>query len=245
MLRCSVIWVAEQFTFGTIDPTHEHSKEGYIPDWDYMDSYIRQIEGEYVRQIEGYLMATGLEDYILTEEEMAALEKEPVQGEFSLYGIFGNPTRGTRLTRLKRKPGSIPLATAGFANNGIAEYISNKEQQTFSSGITIDMFGNCFYRNYPYKADDNILSFDNKALSEESKLYITSAINMALENRYTYSNQYRLNTYNNTTISLPVTPSGSPDFAFMETYIRAIEKLVIADVVEFKNKRLELTKTII
>jgi hypothetical protein len=44
---------------------------------------------------------------------------------------------------------------------------------------------------------------------------------------------------------LPIKPDGTPDFDYMERYIRAIEKLVIADVVKYKNEIIEKTKEVI
>lgn len=97
---------------------------------------------------------------------------------FYLKDIFGDkPIRGTRLTKENRISGNIPLVTAGEQNEGIAEYISNSENQTLSNMLTIDMFGNCFYRDYLYKSDDNILSFGLNGKSTEEMLYIASTIN--------------------------------------------------------------------
>lgn len=39
--------------------------------------------------------------------------------------------------------------------------------------------------------------------------------------------------------------SGTPDFDYMEQYIRALEKLAIADVVKYKDKVVEISKGII
>lgn len=39
--------------------------------------------------------------------------------------------------------------------------------------------------------------------------------------------------------------SGTPDFDYMERYIRALEKLAIADVIKYKDKVVEISKGII
>lgn len=44
---------------------------------------------------------------------------------------------------------------------------------------------------------------------------------------------------------LPTTPSGTPDFDYMERYIKAMEKVVIADIVRYKDKIIEETKKIV
>ena len=125
--------------------------------------------------------------------------------KFYLKDIFGEePIRGTRLTKENRKAGNIPLVTAGEQNEGIAEYISNSENQTLSNMLTVDMFGNCFYRDYPYKSDDNILSFGLDGKSTEEMLYVASIINSICRKKYSYSKQYRKGSYLETAIPLPV-----------------------------------------
>ena len=136
---------------------------------------------------------------------------------FSLESLFGKPIRGTRLIKDKRTKGNIPLVTAGYNNYGIAELINNKEQQTFKSGFTIDMFGNCFYRDYEFKADDNILVFDNPDLTKEVKLFIATCINKSTVG-YSYGSQFRLNSYNNTLISLPIKLILAPDFEIVRKF---------------------------
>lgn len=46
-------------------------------------------------------------------------------------------------------------------------------------------------------------------------------------------------------IWLPVTSTGSIDYKFMETYIRAIEKLTIQRVLDWKTKEIATTKTVV
>ncbi|MDD2477079.1 MAG: restriction endonuclease subunit S, partial [Dysgonamonadaceae bacterium] len=55
--------------------------------------------------------------------------------EFELSGKNGlfNIERGTRLTKENRLPGEIPLVTAGFQNQGIAEMIYNEENKLYSN----------------------------------------------------------------------------------------------------------------
>ena len=165
--------------------------------------------------------------------------------EFSLSDLFGVPEHGTRLVKEKRIHGDIPLVTAGFNNQGIAEYISNPEQKTFNGGITIDMFGNCFDRDYKFKADDNILVFDSNDISKEAKLFIVTSINKTTNNLYSYGLQYRIKSFDNTVIKLPVKESEEIDWEYMDKYIHAIEKVVIKDVVKYKDEMIAKTKEVV
>lgn len=48
-------------------------KEGKI-DFDFMESFIKEIEAERINKLETYLIASGLNNYILTEKEKEVLE---------------------------------------------------------------------------------------------------------------------------------------------------------------------------
>lgn len=234
------------------DPDHEYTVDDI--DWQYMRKYIAELEKERIAELDAYLAASGLNDYELTDKDKETLSSSTRQmfKSFYLKDIFGSePIRGTRLTKEHRISGNIPLITAGEQNEGVAEYISNQENQTLSNMLTIDMFGNCFYRDYLYKSDDNILSFGLNGKSTEEMLYIASIINSICKKQYNYARQYRKDSYLETTIPLPVIESPDPDhkytvddidFDYMERYIRATEKSVIADVVRYKNKVIEETK---
>ena len=160
--------------------------------------------------------------------------------KFYLKDIFRDkPIRGTRLTKANRILGDIPLVTAGEQNEGIAEYISNSENQTFSNMLTIDMFGNCFYRDYPYKSDDNILSFGLDDKSTEEMLYIASIINSICKKQYSYGKQYRKRSYLKTIIPLPVIENLNPDheytvddidWQYMHDYITELEQERITEL---------------
>jgi len=47
------------------------------------------------------------------------------------------------------------------------------------------------------------------------------------------------------TIQLPITADNTPDFTYMEKYIKAQQKLVIKNVVLWKDKQINATKTAI
>lgn len=153
--------------------------------------------------------------------------------EFKLNELFGKPIRGTRLVKEQRVTGNIPLITAGFNNQGVAEFISNEEQTTFDGGLTIDMFGNCFYRDYAFKADDNILVFDSKDISKEAKLFIVTSINKVTKGLYSYSNQYRMKEFSDTIIKLPVKSSEEIDWEYMQERITEFEQERITELEQY------------
>ncbi len=62
---------------------------------------------------------------------------------------------------------------------------------------------------------------------------------------FSYNNMATWNKLKTVEVSLPVMPDGNINFDYMERYIRAIEKLTIADVVKYKDKLIETTKQIV
>ncbi len=142
--------------------------------------------------------------------------------------------RGKRLTVEKRIKGGRPLITAGYENTGVAEFIGNQEQEIFPENtITIDMFGNTFFRDYIYSADDNILVlFEKEEISVSVKKFVTSLINKRLGDKFNYGKQYRMGSFDETKISLP-TKNGEIDFDFMENFIDEVEAEKIKNLDEY------------
>lgn len=146
--------------------------------------------------------------------------------EFSLSSILVKMGRGERIRKQDRKEGDIPLVTAGYINQGVSEYISSSDKIVYKDVITIDMFGNSFFRDYSFVCDDNILVFKLKMNTrKECVLFIVALLNSYSQrfgNRYNYDNQFRDNSFKKETIKLPVDSEGNPDWQFMEDYIKSL-----------------------
>ncbi len=163
--------------------------------------------------------------------------------EFFLKKIF-SIERGKRLTVINRKKGNIPLVTAGYQNEGVANFIKNKEQKTYKNSITIDMFGNVFFREYNFKCDDNIHVLHTEKLNKQIGIFISRAIRQSTADIFSYGKQFRLKTLEKQKILLPTTQKNEPDFAFMEAYIREKEQEKIKGYKTYIFKRItELEKT--
>ena len=129
-------------------------------DFGFMESFIAELEAERIAELEAYLLAAGLKDYNLTSEEQAAInimEKaapfETVKVTFN--SLFENIQQGRRLKKDDQILGEIPFVMAGVTNTGVANYISNPIATFPENSITIDIFGNTFYRNYAFGAGDD------------------------------------------------------------------------------------------
>jgi len=141
---------------------------------------------------------------------------------FRLSDLF-RPERGTRLTKANRIHGDIPFATAGFANEGIATQVANKEMKIYRDTLTIDMFCHCFYRGYEFVCDDNLLVLNPlfEGANPLNMLFLATVIN-ADQYRYAYGRQYRQKDFREHVIQLPTSENGEPDWKFMEQYIQSL-----------------------
>ncbi|MGL2538888.1 restriction endonuclease subunit S [Helicobacter pylori] len=231
-------------------------------DFDFMEKFIAELEQCRLAELEAYLKATGLENTTLSKDEENALNLFNDKNSntpcgltwqhFKLGDLF-EMERGTRLTKANRIKGTRPLATAGYENYGVAEYISNHDQKVFKGNtITIDMFANAFYRYSEYSADDNILVLTPKfTMSYRIGLCVTARINAVLKAKFSYGKQYRQKDFNVTIISLPLKPTANTqtlddiDFNFMHTLTNALMKQIIQGVVEYCGAKIQATKEVI
>lgn len=142
--------------------------------------------------------------------------------EFKLLDIFPEFERGKRLVEYNREPGDIPLVTAGYQNEGVADFISNPEQKRFKNKITIDMFCNVFYRDYLFCCDDNIIVLINDDLNVNVCLFLVSVIQKD-KFRFAYGRQYRQKDLKKHIIKLPIDKNGNPDYKFMNDYIEELQ----------------------
>lgn len=87
------------------------------------------------------------------------------------------------------------------------------------------------------------LTFKEGVKSEEERLFVTSSINK-LQVLFTDYLTNATDKLPNLQIELP-TINNNIDYSFMKTYIKAIEKLVIKNVVEWRDKQINATKQVV
>jgi hypothetical protein len=84
-----------------------------------------------------------------------------------------------------------------------------------------------------------------KDVSKYAKQYLSSVLTKVIYPKYSREDAPRWNKIETEMIYLPIKSDGTPDFDYMERYIRAMEKVVIADVVKYKDKVIEETRKVV
>jgi hypothetical protein len=219
------------------------SKNGKI-DFDFIQKFICKVEIEKIVRIEDYLSVNGLINYHLTDKEKQALN-DLVKGKirfsnFTFKTIFNEIKQGRRLKKEDQISGDIPFVMAGVTNTGVVNYISNPVASFPKNSITIDIFGNTFYRNYKYGAGDDTGVYWNDKLkySKESMLFFASVMEKYVSGKFDYGKKLRSSQSFDFKMQLPA-KAQKPDFEIMETLISAIHKLVIKEVVLYVERKKE------
>jgi hypothetical protein len=223
-------------------------KRGEI-DFDFMESFIAELEAERVAELSAYLTVSGLDNYELSNNEMAIIERYKKHqipfSEFEFIKIFNNIKQGRRLKKDDQLPGDIPFVMSGTTNTGVIGYISNPVARFPKNSITIDIFGNSFYRNYDFGAGDDTGVYWNteKEYSRTCMLFFAAAMGRALRGKYSYGKKLRSSQSIHFKMQLP-TKDGKPDYDAMAALISAVQKLVIKDVVLYADRKIEKTKDV-
>ena len=215
-------------------------------DFDFMESFIAELEAERVAELSAYLTVSGLDNYELSSEEENALKNYQFLkwDTYNLEKLFGKSTRGKRLKGDDRIAGTLPFVTAGEASEGISAYISNEVEVFEKNTTTIDMFGSAKYRNYKYGADDHVSVVHTETVPMKASIFLTAAIHKAAHTgKFDYGHNFYAKDADALDIQLP-TKDGKPDYDTMTALISAVQKLVIKDVVLYADRKIEKAKTI-
>ncbi|MCI8496385.1 MAG: restriction endonuclease subunit S [Lachnospiraceae bacterium] len=217
--------------------------------FEFMESFIAELEEERVAELSAYLTVSGLDNYELSSKETAIIEKLKNKqipfAEFEFIEVFNNIKQGRRLKKDDQLPGSIPFVMSGTTNTGVVGYISNPVAEFPKNSITIDIFGNSFYRNYDFGAGDDtgVYWSTENHYSKTSMLFFTTAMKRALRGKYSYGEKLRSSQSLHFKMQLP-TKDNTPDYDTMETLISAVQKLVIKDVVIYADRKIQKIKEV-
>ncbi len=215
-------------------------------DFDLMQNCISELEIKRLKEIKSYLVLTNLKEYTLTTEEKLVLEnfKDKEFEEFSVLKIFDVKNTKNILSRdIVENSGETPYLCASAENNAISSYISYDEKY-LDKGNCVFIGGKTFVVSYQekdfYSNDSHNLALYSKNVecNKLNQLYLATCINKSLGYKYSWGDSISNKKIQSDKVSLPI-KNDKPDFETMETFLSAILKLVIKDVVLYVNKKLE------
>ena len=230
-------------------------------DFDFMDTFIAELEAERIAELEAeriaelsaYLKVSGLDNYELSVEELKALQDYDSMEwrEFKLGNLFDVQTYKKRFDANKVdlvSEGGHPYVVRKSSDNGIKGYIRECTDY-LNDGNTIS-FGQdtatSFYQEKPYFTGDKIKILKPKFqdFRKENALLFVAAITRSFSKFSWGNSSYSIQIIQNQKLCLPI-KNNKIDILFIETFIKAMSKLIIQDVVRYADERIEATKEVV
>ena len=223
-------------------------------DFDFMESFVAELDAQRVAELDAYLTLTGLKNYELTDKEKYALEKYRSinWNDYNLYDLFDVRSYKKRFDANKiniNEKGKHPYVVRTAYNNGIRAYI-NEDERYLNPGNTIS-FGQdtatMWYQEKPYFTGDKIkiLAPKFEEFKKENAHFIITAMSKPFQKFSWGASSFSEKVISSQKIKLPVDKNGEIDFNYMENLTQAIKKLVIKDVVKYSDRKLETTKEVL
>ena len=226
----------------------------------FMEKFIEELERERVEELDAYLAATGLKDYKLTDKEQAALVEFEEFSQMRSAGGFENVKVGDLFT-VKSNPqlnkdsfkfcdnGEYPYFTRTVLNNGIAGYVEylDDAHKIAGNSLAVGMLGmQFFYMDKDFYAGQFTKTLFAKfdKFSQVAAQYFIVWLN---KNQKIYQGGLVRDfkkLLNATEVSIPI-KNGEIDYDFITNFLKAIEKLVIKDVVLWAERKITATRQVV
>lgn len=166
--------------------------------------------------------------------------------EFCFSDIFEQIYIAPSSDSNKLEKGEVVFIGRSSTNNGLQDFVEvNGKKIIKGNCITISMVGEprAFYQVYNFTCSQNILILRNdKYLNKNISLYLSSLIDNYLKSKgYGYGYPVGLKRVLRNKLLLPITSDGSPNWQFMEDYIKQEMKVQSSKVASYyENKLMKL-----
>ena len=208
-----------------IDCTYQYSSEGYVPDWKWMEEYIKNLHYKPLTTAnsESNILKFNVDEW----------------KEFNLIDLFQiSIAKSADIGNLEE--GNIPFVGRTDINNGIQGFV-DPIHITNGRCITISMVGTnvALYQEKDFQASQNIAILRNKDISLCGALFICSMINFEMNLKYSYGRTVGKKNIENMILRLPALRNSDgtlivdktckyssngyiPDWQWMENYIKSL-----------------------
>lgn len=205
------------------------------PNWDFMESYIKQMKYEKIVKLINYYkkrLDNSIHDFI---------NKEIYWNEVWLEDIVEIQS-GKRLTKADMKDGPRPFIGSTEYNNGITAFVSNNNSSIDKNTLGVNYNGSVvesFYHPYEAVFSDDVkrISIKNKeAQNKYNYLYLKQAI-LQQKSKYQYGYKFNASRMKRQKIMLPLDNNGQPYWEYMANYMRKIEQEKIKEIIKFLENK--------
>ena len=207
------------------------------PDWEFMESYIREQYREVVQERINELEKRKPNAPTVPRD----IEEIQATADFPLGQVFPTITRGIQISKRNRKPGTLPYISASLLNHGEADFVSVDEKYIYKDCLTVPFIGgkNCtFYHDVEFVPSANVIILKNENLDKFMYIFLIGIINIIMT-RFNYGYVASLERLQKQTIPLPITSDGKPDWEFMSDYIKTQSQIVFEEELKRLKSKLD------
>lgn len=220
----------------------------YEPDWQYMEDFVKD---QIIPRLPKKAQKVWLRKYDTTPQKQESMKLNTQDWKWfkytDLFSISGSKT--TPIEELENYgKGEFPYVTTQAVNNGVEGYY---DFWTEKGGVlTVDsaVLGFCSYQEKNFSASDHVEVLTPLfEMNRYIALFLTTLINKE-QYRYSYGRKCSQIKLRNARIKLPVTTEGTPDWQFMEDYIKSLpysKNLEPSDPNEVVDELIEVKKEMI
>jgi Type I restriction modification DNA specificity domain len=158
-------------------------------------------------------------------KSLTPITLEPDNWKYFMLSDLFDLKKGKRLTKLEMKPGQLPFIAAIDSNNGVRQHIAEAVVKHEGNTITVNYNGSvaeAFYQSESYAATDDVnVLYPKFPLTPFIGMFLIAIIRQE-KYRFNYGRKWHLERMKTSLIKLPVTSNGTPDWDFMEQYIKTL-----------------------
>lgn len=204
------------------------------PNWQFMEDYIKQERKKQMLQIRNYYEPKMLK----LAGELADLE-EVEWKEFKIRDIFRfekKPSKG--LNHLTEKENGISYLGATNRNNGVLTFVEENEKIVHEGNAIAFIrngegsMGYSVYKKENFIATQDISVGYNEHLNSYRGMFITTIADR-VRGKYNFGYKRNQERLENEVLTLPVDATGSPNWQYMEDYVKRLELEQLENVLEY------------
>jgi len=222
------------------------------PDWQYMETFVKD---QIIPQLPKKAQKIWLQKYDTKPQREMRIKLNADEWKWfnytDLFRISGSKT--TPLEDLEGYgKGEYPYVTTQAVNNGVEGYFNYRTEK--GGVLTVDsaVLGFCSYQEKDFSASDHVEVLTPLfKMNSYIALFLTTIINKE-QYRYSYGRKCSQIKLKRSKIKLPVTPEGTPDWQYMEDYIKSLPYSrnlepskpdeVVDELVEMKKEMIKMRR---
>ena len=194
------------------------------PDFQFMEDYIRELMTAKREQYQAYVekRLKALKFVYPNWGGYSKLLKTRQWQSFRMDAVF-SILPGKRLVAADSTPGDRPFIGALDNSNGVARFVSDKNESLDKNVLGVNYNGNGmgigFYHPYEYIFSDDVKRFHLKHHEDNQfVLLFMKACILMQKQKFGYLYKFNAERMAHNSIMLPITEADTPDYAFMESY---------------------------